>query len=106
VGFPLVPRYDQSVIRQALSVRAIGRQALTGGRVIETDGQMIDLRDVVRGEGVNILNDLAWRPDIGGVVTADRGAIGLTADKTVGSAEVDEDGVGCWDGGGGLPEDG
>lgn len=57
--FPLVPGYDQRVIRQALPVRVIGRQALAGDRVIETDGQMIDLSDGIRGEGVNILNDFA-----------------------------------------------
>ncbi len=94
---------DEGVVRQSLAVWSEGRQSLAGSRVIQADGQVVDLGEIVRGKGVNVLNDCLVLPGGSGIVAAYRRAVGLTAYKAVRSAKVDKDGVGGWRGSGGLP---
>jgi hypothetical protein len=64
---------------------------------------MVNLGQIRVGKRVNILDDFAGLPGSGGVMAADGRAIGLALNKTIGGAEVDEDGVAGGEGGGGLP---
>lgn len=64
---------------------------------------MVDLGEILGRQGMKVLNDFPRLPLAGGIMPADRGAVGLAADKTVGGAQVDEDGVVGGQGGCGLP---
>ena len=94
---------DHRIIRQTFSGGIKRGQALAGGGVVKANRQMVNLTEILGGQGVDVLNNLAGLPDGGGVVVAHRRAVGLAADKAIAGAEMDEDGVIGGEGGGGLP---
>lgn len=94
----------QRVIWQRFAGRVEGGQPVTGGGIVEADRQVIDQMQIIGWKKVNILDDFAGSPGGGGVMITHRRAVGLAANKTIGGAEVDEDGVVGGEWGGGFPE--
>ena len=67
---------------------------------------MVNLGQIIGGEGMDILDNFAGLPGGGRIMPADRWPVSLAANKAIGGAEVDEDGGVGAQGGGGLPVEG
>lgn len=99
-------RNDQHIIGQAVAAGVKGGQALAGRGVIQANGQMVRLDQIALRKVTNILDDFARLPGDGGIMAAYGRTVSLAADKPIGRAEVDEDGVVGGEGGGGTPVEG
>lgn len=99
-------RNDQGVIGQTLAGGVKGGKALVGGGIVQANGQVVRLGQIILRKGMNILDDFAGLPGRGEIMTTNGRAIGLAADKPIGGAEVDEDGVIGGKGGTGTPGEG
>lgn len=99
-------RNAQSIIGQAVAPGVKGGKSLASRGVVQANGQVIRLSQIILRKVTNILDDFAGLPGGGGIMAAHGRAVGLAADKPIGGAEVDEDGVIGGKGGSGAPVEG